>query len=56
MSQTLASTFDEMSAEARRLAAELEEEHHRTIARWKRPREATSTNGNPVQMTLEDAA
>jgi hypothetical protein len=57
MSQTVASASDEMSPEARRLAAELEEAHQQTIARWKRQRESTSTTtAIPVQMTLEVAA
>jgi hypothetical protein len=56
MSQTVPSPSDEMSPKARRLAAELEEAHAQTVARWKRLREATSTTATPVQMTIEEAA
>jgi hypothetical protein len=57
VSQTVLNPPDEMSAEARRLVAELEQAHQQSVARGRRRREiAAAAAAVPVQLTLEEAA
>jgi hypothetical protein len=55
MSQTVPSPSDEMSPEARRLAAELEQASRQTLARWRRMRARAGATEARVQMTIWEA-